>query len=161
MSFKKMEISRNRVRPWEQTYALPEKALLNRLFSCSSRWDMLVLLLKYLLQQHFGDLWCQCKVFLVTTDVKVSCNVGCTECCFSAMKKSVIRSGIVQLNGSVKGIPYNYSPPKTNSSPLSPTLGLRRSTFLLKWSLLRVDIPYFLEVKQLAPEKMPSAPKGK
>ena len=90
---------------------------------------MLVLLLKYLLQQHFGDLWCQRKVFLVTTDVKVSCNVGCTECCFSAMKRSVIRSGIVQPNRSVKGIPCNNPPPKTNSSPLSPHSGTETEYF--------------------------------
>ena len=58
--------------------------------------------------------------------------------------------------------PCNYPPPKKRTArPWVPTLGLRRTTFLLKWSLLRVDIPYFLEVKQLAPEKMPSAPKGK
>ena len=91
--------------------------------------DMLVFLLKYLLQQHFGDLWCQRKVFLVTTDVKVSCNVGCTECCFSAMKKSVIRSGIVQLNGSVGMNPLQQPPPKTNRSALSPQTGTETDYF--------------------------------
>ena len=55
-------------------------------------------------------------------DVKVSCNVGCTECCFSAMKRSVVRSGIVQLNGSVKGINSLQQPPTKNEqlAPESP-----------------------------------------